>query len=443
MAHRDHVIYKPSPHAARKLSSHFAVWSIPQGATGHVQQGQCDTNRWPAFPASRYNSRCCLPQGLPMFIRITGLATVMGLALSFSGHAASLVPPPPQINAKSYLLIDQQSGHALATYNADMRVEPASLTKLLTAYVVMHEINKGAIKMEDPVRISEKAWRMQGSKMFIEVNKHIPLKDLMVGMIVQSGNDATIALAEHTAGSEDSFAALMNQYAHQLGMKNSHFMNSTGWPDPQHYSTATDLATLTRALISEFPEHYSLYKIKEYTYNNIWQYNRNPLLKLDNDVDGVKTGHTDSAGFCLIGSALKNNMRLIAVVLGTSSEKARETASMALLNFGFRFYETVPVHTASNPVTNPDVFKGEKHSVALGLKQNLYITIPRGTREQVHTSINVNSSIIAPIIKGKQYGQMEVKVNNQSIIQPLIALEEVKEGGLWRRTVDSVKLWFE
>ncbi len=378
-----------------------------------------------------------------MFARITGLAIFIAWLLPFTIHAASLVPPPPQINAKSYLLIDQHSGQVLASYNTDMRVEPASLTKLLTAYVVMHEIKKGTIKVDDPVRISEKAWRMQGSKMFIEVNKHVPLQDLMVGMIVQSGNDATIALAEHTAGSEDSFAALMNQYAQLIGLKNSHFVNSTGWPDPQHYSTATDLAALTRALISEFPEHYSLYKIKEYTYNNIWQYNRNPLLKADNDVDGVKTGHTDNAGFCLIGSALKNNMRLISVVLGANSEKARETASMALLNYGFRFYETVPVHIANNPVTHPDIFKGEKNSVALGLGQSLYITVPRGKRDQVKTSINVDASMIAPIIKGKQYGQVEVKMDNQSVIQPLIALEEVKEGGLWRRTVDSVKLWFE
>lgn len=378
-----------------------------------------------------------------MFTRVTGLASLMGLALSLSGHAASLVPPPPQINAKSYLLIDQQSGQVLATSNADMPMEPASLTKLLTAYVVMHELKKGTIKIDDPVRISEKAWRMQGSKMFVEVNKRIPLKDLMVGMIVQSGNDATIALAEHTAGSEDSFAALMNQYAQLLGLKSSHFVNSTGWPDPQHYSTATDLAALTRALISEFPEHYSLYKIKEYTYNNIWQYNRNPLLKADNDVDGVKTGHTDTAGYCLIGSALKNNMRLISVVLGASSEKTRETASMALLNYGFRFYETVPVHTANSPVTNLDIFKGEKNSVALGLSQSLYITVPRGNREQMQTNISVAPSMVAPIIKGKQYGQVEFKMDNQSIIQPLIALEEVKEGGLWRRSVDSVKLWFE
>ena len=378
-----------------------------------------------------------------MFARITGLAIFAGLLLTLTAHAASLVPPPPQINAKSYLLIDQHSGHVLAAYNTDMRVEPASLTKLLTAYVVMHEMKKGTIKMDDPVRISEKAWRMQGSKMFIEVNKHIPLKDLMIGMIVQSGNDATIALAEHTAGSEDSFAALMNQHAMLLGMKSSHFVNSTGWPDAQHYSTASDLAILTRALINEFPDHYSLYKIKEYTFNNIWQYNRNPLLKVDNDVDGVKTGHTESAGFCLIGSALKNNMRLISVVLGATSEKARESASMALLNYGFRFYETVPVLTANNPVTNPNIFKGEKDSVALGLNQSLYITFPRGKREQVKTNIDVSPTLIAPIIKGKQYGQVEVKMDNQTVVQPLIALEEVKEGGMWRRTVDSVKLWFE
>jgi serine-type D-Ala-D-Ala carboxypeptidase (penicillin-binding protein 5/6) len=373
------------------------------------------------------------------------LGLLLSLCLAAStAIAADLIPPAPGISAKSWLLMDHHSGKVLASHNADARIEPASLTKLMTAYVIMHELKKGSIKAEDQVRISEKAWRTQGSKMFVEVNKTVPMKDLMLGMIVQSGNDATIALAEHTAGSEDSFAALMNQYAARLGLKNSNFMNSTGWPDANHYSTAMDLALITRALISEFPDHYSMYKIKEYTYNGIWQFNRNLLLKQDNDVDGVKTGHTESAGFCLVGSAVKNNMRLISVVTGTNSEKAREAASMALLNYGFRFYETVQLHLANNAITTPEIYKGEKDSVALGLNESLYVTIPRGKRDQVNASVNVETTIVAPVLKGKQYGQVEVKVGDQALItRPLVALEEVKEGGMWRRTVDSVKLWFE
>jgi len=373
-----------------------------------------------------------------------GLMLIGSLVLP-RAQAADMLPPPPAINAKSFLLMDHYSGKILAAQNSDARVEPASLTKLMTAYVIMSEMRKGAIKMDDQVRISEKAWRTQGSKMFVEVNKTVPFKDLLLGMIIQSGNDATIALAEHTAGSEDSFAALMNAYAQRLGMKNSNFVNSTGWPEPQHYSTAHDLAILTRALINDFPEHYQMYKIREYTFNNISQFNRNPLLKADNDVDGVKTGHTESAGFCLIGSALKNNMRLISVVIGTNSDKAREIASMALLNYGFRFYETVKVQLANNPMTSPEVFKGEKNSVALGLIENLYVTVARGKRDHVQASVNVNpAAIVAPIIKGKQYGQVEIMVDEQAVTtRPLVALEEVKSGGIWRRTVDSVKLWFE
>lgn len=367
-----------------------------------------------------------------------------GVILTYQAYATDIAPPVPAIDAKAYLLMDAQSGAILASQNADNRVEPASLTKLMSAYVLMNEIRKGTIKLTDNVRISEKAWRTQGSKMFVEVNKTVPFNDLLMGMIIQSGNDATIALAEHTAGNEESFAALMNQYAQSLGMKNSHFANSTGWPDPNHYATAHDMALLTRALINEFPEHYKLYKVKEYTYNGIWQFNRNPLLKLDNDVDGVKTGHTETAGYCLIGSAVKNNMRLISVVIGASSDKARETSSMALMNFGFRFYETVQVHLANSAITSPEVFKGEKNSVALGVNENLFVTIPRGKREHLQANLNVNTAIVAPIIKGKQYGQVEIKVDNQPIeTRPLIALEGIKEGGLWRRAVDSVKLWFE
>ena len=357
---------------------------------------------------------------------------------------ASLIPTAPKVKANSYMLIDYHSGHVLAEKNMSERIEPASLTKLMTAYVVMQEIHGGGIKMEDEVTISEKAWRMKGSRMFIEVNSKVSVKELMLGMIVQSGNDASVALAEHTAGSEDSFATLMNKHAQRLGMTGSHFVNSTGWPDKEHFTTAADLAILTRALIKEFPEHYSLYKIKKYTYNNIPQFNRNRLLWVDERVDGVKTGHTDSAGYCLISSALKNEMRLIAIVAGTNSERARETASRTLLNYGFRFFETFKLHAANAPLTDMRVWKGEKESVPLGLTKSLYVTTPRGKRNKIKANMNVDATIVAPISKGQEYGNVEVRLGDEIIAQrPLVALEDVPEGGFWTRTVDNLKLLFQ
>jgi D-alanyl-D-alanine carboxypeptidase (penicillin-binding protein 5/6) len=368
---------------------------------------------------------------------------VIGMVISTQSSAAVL-PAAPKINAEAYLLIDFNSGHILTEKNMAERIEPASMTKLMSAYVVMHEIADGAIKMEDKVLVSEKAWRMGGSRMFIEVNTRVSVKELLLGMIVQSGNDASVALAEHTAGSEGAFATMMNSYAQKLGMHNTHFVNSTGWPDKEHYTTAADLATLTRALIHDFPEHYALYKIKKYTYNNIPQFNRNRLLWLDERVDGVKTGHTDSAGYCLISSAVKNNMRLISVVAGTKSEREREASSRKLLNYGFRFYETFKLHAANDPLTDMRVWKGEKESVPLGLASSLYITTPRGKRNMIKAHMNVNSTIVAPITKGGEYGSVEVKLGDEIIAQrPLVALEDVAEGGLWRRTVDNIKLLFQ
>jgi D-alanyl-D-alanine carboxypeptidase (penicillin-binding protein 5/6) len=369
---------------------------------------------------------------------------VLGLLSVGQVSQASLIPTAPSVNAKSYLLIDHHSGHVLTEKNATERVEPASLTKLMTAYVVMHEIEQGSVKMEEEVTVSEKAWRMKGSRMFIEVNSKVSVKDLMLGMIIQSGNDASVALAEHTAGSEESFAALMNQHAARLGMNDSHFVNSTGWPDKEHYTTVSDLAILSRALIEEFPEHYALYKIKKFTYNNIPQFNRNRLLWVDERVDGIKTGHTESAGYCLISSALKSNMRLIAIVVGTKSERARESASRTLLNYGFRFYETFKLHAANAPLTDMRVWKGDKESVPLGLASSLYITTPRGKRNKIKANMNVDATIIAPIEKGQTYGKVEVKLGDEVIAErPLVALDDVAEGGLWRRTVDNIKLLFQ
>lgn len=357
---------------------------------------------------------------------------------------ADLIPAPPAIHAKAYLLMDFHSGNVLTESKMHERIEPASLTKMMTAYVVMTEIKSGGIKTDDQVLISEKAWRMNGSRMFVEVNKRVSLNELMLGMIVQSGNDATVALAEHTAGSEDSFVTLMNKYAVQLGMKDTHFVNSTGWPHAEHYTTAADLAILTRALISDFPEHYDLYKIKKFTYNNIPQFNRNRLLWLDDSVDGVKTGHTESAGYCLVSSALKDDMRLIAVVLGTGSENARESESRKLLNYGFRFFETFKLHAALDPLTDMRIWKGEKENVSLGLAKSLYVTTPRGKRNKIKAHMSVDPTIVAPIIKGNEYGRVAVKLGEDVIAErPLIALEDVAEGGFWRRLVDNIKLLFQ
>jgi D-alanyl-D-alanine carboxypeptidase (penicillin-binding protein 5/6) len=280
--------------------------------------------------------------------------------------------------------------------------------------------------------------------MFVEVNSKVKVRELLLGMIVQSGNDASVALAEHTAGSEESFVTLMNKHAERLGMQHSHFANCTGWPDKDHYTTVADLTILTRALIKDFPEHYSLYRIKKYTYNNIPQFNRNRLLWVDDRVDGVKTGHTESAGYCLVSSALNNDMRLISVVVGTKSERARETASRTLLNYGFRFFETFKLHAANAPLTDMRVWKGEKETVPLGLTRSLYITTPRGKRNKIKANMNVDATIVAPIEKGHAYGKVEVKLGDEVIAErPLVALEDVAEGGLWRRTVDNIKLLFQ
>lgn len=379
-----------------------------------------------------------------MFLKIRLFFLLSVMLISFASVArADLIPAAPAINAKAYLLMDYHSGKVLTESNQDERMEPASLTKLMTSYVVMSELKNGGIKESDEVLISKKAWRMGGSRMFVEVNKRVPLNELLLGMIVDSGNDATVALAEHTAGSEDSFVTLMNKYAEQLGMKHTHFANSTGWPNPDHYTTASDLAILTRALIKDFPEHYDLYKIKQFTYNHIPQFNRNRLLWLDDRVDGVKTGHTDSAGFCLVSSAKKDDMRLISVVLGTSSENARESESRKLLNYGFRFFETFKLHAALDPLTQIHVWKGEKQDVPLGLAKSLYITTPRGRRNMIKAQMTLDSTIVAPIVKGHEYGHVDVKLGDEVIAnRPLIALEDVPEGGFWRRTIDNIKLLF-
>jgi D-alanyl-D-alanine carboxypeptidase (penicillin-binding protein 5/6) len=294
------------------------------------------------------------------------------------------------------------------------------------------------------VTISEKAWRTPGSRMFVEVGKQVSVEDLMQGMIVQSGNDATVALAEYVAGTEDSFAALMNRYAAALGLKGSHFVNSTGLPDPQHYMTAHDIALVAAAIIREFPEYYHWYSQKKFTYNDITQYNRNKLLWRDDSVDGMKTGHTDSAGYCLVTSAKKDDMRLISVVLGTDSEKARADASQALLNYGFRFYETHKLYDAGKQLATARIWKGESDTVSLGLDSPLYATVPRGQYKALAASMTINNRIMAPVSKDETLGNVKVQLGDAVIAeQNLVALQGVGEGSIWHRIVDEALLYFE
>lgn len=355
-----------------------------------------------------------------------------------------LVPAAPDIPAKAYMLVDQQSGYVLASKNMNERIAPASLTKLMTTYVVFSELRSGSISLNDQVKISEKAWRMKGSRMFIEVNKRVLLKDLLKGMIVQSGNDASVALAEHVGGSESAFVTLMNQHAENMGLKHTHFANSTGWPNPDHYTTAHDLTHIAMALIRDFPGYYHFFKIKEFTYNHIKQYNRNRLLWLDDHVDGMKTGHTESAGYCLIASAKQGDMRLVSVVLGTPSDNARASASRALLNYGFRFYKTLPLYKAHETLTSMRIWKGESKALPLGLEKTLYITVPRDSRNKIKANMKIDSMIVAPAKTGQSYGTVNIMLGKQQLAQrPLVALKDVPEGGLWRKLTDNILLMFK
>lgn len=366
------------------------------------------------------------------------------LFTGFSVYAAPfVVPSVPRIAAKGYLLIDYHSGKVIAEQNADERMEPASLTKMLTAYIVSQEIKDGNLKFDTPVTISEKAWRMPGSRMFVEVGKKVPVEQLLKGVIVQSGNDATVALAEHIAGNEDTFASLMNQYAAKLGMTHSHFMNSTGLPHKNHYTTPRDLATLAAALIRDFPEDYNWYSIKQFKYNGISQYNRNKLLWHNQYVDGIKTGHTESAGYCLVASAKRDDMRLISVVLGTKSEHAREQESQKLLNYGFRFFETQKLYSANDPLATAHIWKGQQDKLQLGLQNDLYVTVPRGQYKHLKSSINYAAAIQAPATMGQTFGNLQVKLQDKVIVEsPLVALQDVQQGGWWKRLIDSIKLFF-
>ena len=371
--------------------------------------------------------------------------TVFSIFFALNTQAApKIIPKAPAIAAKSYILVDYNSNKVIAQNNADMAVAPASITKVMTAYVVFSELEQGNIKLSDLVTVSKKAWKTQGSRMFIKVNSKVSIEDLLQGMIIQSGNDASVALAEHIAGSEDTFAALMNQHAQELGMKNSNFLNSTGLPDPNHKTSATDLAILAHALIKKFPQYYKWYSTKEFTYNNIKQPNRNTLLWRDNTVDGMKTGHTEDAGYCLLSSAKRDNMRLISVVLGTDSVNARAQETQKLLNFGFRFYESHIVYPAGKALKNVRIYKGRSQQLPIGVAKNLAVIIPRGQYKNLKPSININTSLIAPVSKGQQLGKVEMRLNGKLLSSsPLIALKTIEEGSLWQQAKDSALMMLE
>jgi D-alanyl-D-alanine carboxypeptidase (penicillin-binding protein 5/6) len=368
---------------------------------------------------------------------------LLGFTLLSVGSHAAITPTPkaPEVSAKSYILQDYASGKVIAALNAEQRLPPASITKLMTAYVVSHELASGNIALEDEVLISEKAWRMVGSRSFIEVNSKVPIEVLLRGMIIQSGNDAAVALAEHIAGSEDTFAQMMNQYAQQLGMFDTNYQNATGLPGKEHYTTAKDIAILSAAVIRDFPSHYAWYAEKEFTYNDITQHNRNKLLWRDKSVDGLKTGHTEEAGYCLAASAKRDDMRLISVVLGTRSENARAQETQKLFNYGFRFFETHELYQAGQQIADSKVWKGASDLVKLGLDKSLAITVPRGSYNDLVATTHIQQPVIAPIMSGQVLGNVDIHLAGELVAtQTLVALEAVEQGSWWRRLLDTLLL---
>ena len=351
------------------------------------------------------------------------------------------VPPPPQLAARSFIVIDHDSGRVLAALEPDSRQEPASLTKLMTGYAVFKALEEGRIQLTDPVTISEHAWKQEGSRMFVEVGKQVSVSDLLAGMIVQSGNDATVALAEKVGGNEDTFVQMMNTYAKQLGMNGSHFTNSAGMPDPEHYMTARDAAILSNALIHEFPDYYKLYSQREFSWNGITQQNRNGLLWRDPTVDGVKTGHTETAGYCLIASAKRDGMRLVSVVLGTGSMRAREDASAALLNYGFNFFETRKVFAAGQPLSKTRVWKGEADEVGLVLHRDLYVTSQRGVVSNVKADFELPETVVAPLAANQSVGKTRIVVDGKPVATyDLYPAANVEAAGFFGRAWDSLRL---
>ncbi len=377
---------------------------------------------------------------------LIALSLLAGIALSWGlHHTASALPLPipsaPPIQAQSYVLFDPESQQLLVQQAPNERMEPASLTKIMTSYVAFHELSDQHITLDQMVVISEKAWRMEGSRTFLEVNSQAAVRDLLMGIIIQSGNDASVALAEHIAGSEASFIDMMNHYAKLLNMENTHFMNASGLPDPQHYSTAYDMALLTQALITEFPDYYHWYSKKTFTYNGITQSNRNQLLIRDSSVDGVKTGHTQSAGFCLVSSAVRDNRRLISVMMGTKSDEFRISYSASLLNYGFRFFENHRLYARNDKLAEAKVWQGAAQSVPLGISDDIVVSIPRGHYKRLKASVLLPETVEAPVAKGSQIGSVIIKLGDTPLLQrPLISMTEVAEGNLWRKFIDKARL---
>ncbi|MGD9888753.1 MAG: D-alanyl-D-alanine carboxypeptidase family protein [Halothiobacillaceae bacterium] len=354
------------------------------------------------------------------------------------------LPSAPTLASKSYVLMDFNSGQFLVEQNPDMRVEPASITKLMTAYIIYAAMRRGELTPETMVNISEKAWKMGGSKMFVRVGTQVSVDNLLKGLIIQSGNDATVALAEHVAGSEEAFVAMMNHEAQRLGLSGTHFANSTGWPDANHYSTARDVAHLMAAVIRDFPEGYKRESEKEFVWNNIKQINRNRLLWRDPSVDGGKTGHTESAGFCLAASAQREGMRLISVVLGANSDAARAEQTAVLLNYGFRFFETRLVRKAGDVLDQPRIWKGAEKTAKLGINQDFYVTTQRGKFEQLNLALDITPNLTAPLAQGQIVGALRAKLGDkQENEAPVVVLVAVPEGGFIRRMMDSAILMFK
>ena len=375
----------------------------------------------------------------------TWMLTAFALAITPALQGQEVpIPAPPQLGVKGYILIDHATGDVITESNPDEILDPASLTKLMTAYTVFKALEDELISLDDQVRVSEKAWATEGSRTFIQVGTTVSVEDLLQGMIVQSGNDASVALAEHVAGTEEVFADLMNFYADQLGMESSSFRNSTGLPDPDHYMTARDAAAIARAIIAEFPEYYMWYSQRQFTYNEIEQFNRNSLLWRDESVDGLKTGYTEAAGYCLVTSAERSGMRLVSVVMGSYSAEARANDSQALLNYGFRFFETYRLYSGGDEVTNARVWKGESDTVALGVAEDHFLTIPKGRYDSLNSETTLDTELTAPIEAGATLGTVTISMNDEELaVLPLVALTDVGEAGLWDRIKDEISLWFE
>jgi serine-type D-Ala-D-Ala carboxypeptidase (penicillin-binding protein 5/6) len=379
---------------------------------------------------------------------MTRFTLVLLLAVfTLGAQAASVVPSPPQLSAKSYILVDANSGAVLAEHSADLPLPPASLTKMMTSYVLAHEMEAGRVGKDDMVVVSENAWSQNplfegSSLMWIEPGMDVSIDDLERGIVISSGNDATVAVAEHLAGSEAVFAEMMNTHAEELGMRDTWFVNSHGLPHPDHVVTSRDLATLAAAIINRFPEHYEVYKEKEFTYNDIRQYNRNTLMMEDASVDGLKTGHTEAAGYCLVASAERRGMRLISVVMGTSSKNARKNETRSLLNYGFRFFDTVDMFGPMHELDKPRIWKGQQDHLSVGLIDATILTLPRGKKDNLVTQLELDPELVAPVAKGDRLGSVKLTLDGETVFQaPLLALESVEPGGFFARLWDMLLMW--